>query len=58
MIELFKIVTVILEFGRKTVVKVKNCNTLTMATVVESYGIQEVRSSILLVSTIDNTIPV
>ena len=49
--EFFKIVTFILEFCSRIIAKVKKCNTLTIATAVESYGIQEVRGSIPLVST-------
>ena len=52
---LFKIVTFIPCFSRKGSAKVKICNTLTMVAMVESYGIQEVRGSIPLVSTNENT---
>ena len=50
-IELFKIITFIPDFNWKSSEKVKICNTLTMAATVETYGIQEVRGSIPLVST-------
>ena len=51
-VELFKIVTYMAPcFYRKTGTTVNICNALTMASTMESYGIQEVRGSIPLVST-------
>jgi len=55
LVELFKIVTFIPGLTEKTVVNVKFSNTLTIAAAVGSNGIQEVRGSIPLVSTNENT---